>query len=87
MDLTESRAPHDINHKKRDDPVEKKSYKLSSATRFFYFNFLLLSLILNKFVSAFYRTMDLNQPMSEEEARQWQELCDAVSQILGNAQL
>jgi hypothetical protein len=31
--------------------------------------------------------MDLNQPMSEEEARQWQELCDAVSQILDNAQL
>lgn len=24
------------------------------------------------------RTMDMNQPMSEEEAREWQERCDAV---------
>ena len=28
------------------------------------------------------RSMDLNQPMTEEEARQWQELCDAVRNTL-----
>ena len=68
--------------------LSKKNHIICLARQgFFYFNCLLLSLILNKFVSAFYRTMDLNQPMSEEEARQWQELCDAVSQILDNAQL
>ena len=31
-----------------------------------------------------YRSMDLNQPMSEEEARLWQELCDAVMRYLIN---